>query len=125
MNFEVTGSCFSECFLFCWSLLLGKMGFLTRVNSPRLGSEKTKETGHSARCVALCVCCLLLLSLSSTPLATSSWVPALSKPRSLEYGSELRGSLRLLAALSTAEEQSCEVCAKLPGVGMSTSTLPD
>ena len=87
--------------------------------------EKTKETGHPARCVALCVCCLLLLSLSSTPLATSSWVPALSKPRSLEYGSELRGSLRLLAALSTAEEQSCEVCAKLPGVGMSTSTLPD
>ena len=75
--------------------------------------EKTKETGHSARCVALCECCLLLLSLSSTPLATSSWV------------SELRGSLRLLAALSTAEEQSCEVCAKLPGVGMSTSTLPD
>ena len=90
-----------------------------------VGKEKTKETGHSARCVALCVCCLLLLSLSSTPLATSSWVPALSKPRSLEYGSELRGSLRLLAALSTAEEQSCEVCAKLPGVGTSASTWPD
>ena len=90
--------------------------------------EKTKETGHSARCVACCSVCVLsavVLSLSSTPLATSSWVPALSKPRSLEYGSELRGSLRLLAALSTAEEQSCEVCAKLPGVGMSTSTLPD
>ena len=88
--------------------------------------EKTKETGHSARCVALCVCCLLLLSLSSTPPCyLFLGIPALSKPRSLEYGSELRGSLRLLAALSTAEEQSCEVCAKLPGVGMSTSTLPD
>ena len=73
------------------------------------GGGKRQKKPVTLRVVLLCVCAVCCGCLSLVPpLATSSWVPALSKPRSLEYGSELRGSLRLLAALSTAKEQSCE-----------------